>query len=116
VTLPTFSRADASLSLKVGPSSAKPASWCCPRIAEIRWVEWEQDFSLFDRGTGLTHLLNAFPIEILRILAQEPRTTEGVADVLADACGVESDQSWQSRVSETLTGLEALGLVDRIME
>jgi PqqD family protein of HPr-rel-A system len=86
------------------------------RGEELRWACWEgeYEYSVFDPGTGETHLLNEFPAEILRRLARGPDSVTRLASGLASACGVESDAGWTEQVASTVAALWRLGLIDTL--
>jgi PqqD family protein of HPr-rel-A system len=87
--------------------------WSVPRWRDFLWERWETGYSLYDCGTGETHLLNELPAEILRLLFAEPRSEEAVAAVLAEACEVVDDDQWRERIGAVIGNLAALDLVSR---
>ena len=78
----------------------------------LLWVAWENDFSLYHRDTGETHLLSALPAELVRQLAGQVMSTETLAERLAQLCEVENDAHWQGRIQSLLRDLQALSLVE----
>ena len=84
------------------------------RGRQLRWACWEGEYqySVFDPGTGETHLLNEFPAEILRQLDQGADSVARLAAALADACGVENDARWAAQVASTVATLWRLGLIE----
>lgn len=87
--------------------------WVLSRPTDLSRVQWDEHYSLFDRGTGMTHLLNEFPVEILRRLAAGPLSVEALASGLAADCGVPDDAAWRRKVEGTLSSLGSLELVER---
>lgn len=88
--------------------------WGVPRWSDYLWAQWQSGYSLYDCGTGETHLLNELPAEILRLLAAEPRSEEAVAAVLAADCEVVDDAQWRERIGAVISSLAALDLVSRL--
>lgn len=74
--------------------------------------EGEDCYALFDRGTGLTHLINAFPAAILTSVADRRVGFGELADEMAQLCGAIPDEGWRQTVLTTLDGLVALGVLD----
>lgn len=86
------------------------------RGGQLDWASWEGEYqySVFDPGTGETHLLNEFPAEILRQLDQGVDSVARLAAVLAAACGVENDAPWAARVESTVVTLWRLSLIESV--
>lgn len=61
--------------------------------------------------TGRTHILDAFPAEVLRLLAQAPRTEQELADAIAGQVGDEDPSEWLDSVVPVLHELRGLQLV-----
>jgi PqqD family protein of HPr-rel-A system len=88
--------------------------WGFSRWEDLTWVQWEQDYSVFDRLTGETHLLNELPAEILRRLARKPQTLDSLAEDLAGECGFRSDAAWRERIAAIVRNLETLELLHKM--
>jgi hypothetical protein len=84
------------------------------RPDDYLWMAWEGEncYALFDRATGLTHLINAFPAAILTTLADRRVAFTQLADELADLCGAVADASWDQTMAASVNGLVALGVLD----
>lgn len=61
--------------------------------------------------TGETHILNAFPAEIVKLLASAPQSRLQIIEHLAILLGEQSD-SWVGKIDDILMGLQRLQLVD----
>lgn len=92
--------------------STNESRWTVPRWGEFAWATWDEGYSLFDGGTGETHLLNELPAEILRRLAARPHTAAELASALSRECEVEDDGAWRTRILEVLENLALLDLVE----
>lgn len=84
------------------------------RPNDYLWMAWEGEscYVLFDRATGLTHLINEFPAVILTTLAHRSLALAQLADELADLCGENSDEHWRQAVAVSVNGLATLGVLD----
>ncbi len=84
------------------------------RPQDYLWTAWEGEdcYALFDRGTGLTHLINEFPAAILTTVAGRRVGFAELADEMAQLCGVVADEDWRQTMANSLDGLVALGVLD----
>lgn len=76
----------------------------------LAWREFDDEAVVRNARTGSTHLLEALPAEILRILsaADRPLTAAEVADRLGD-----NDGAWAHAIEEVLNDFQRLGLAER---
>lgn len=77
-------------------------------------MAWDGEgcYALFDRASGLTHLINEFPAAILTSLTDGRADLAQLADELANLCGAVSDERWRQTTAISVDGLVALGLID----
>ena len=66
--------------------------WHLPDPSALLWESWGSEYSLFDRNSGETHLINLLPAEILHRLADDPKTLVELADTLAEDCEMDASQ------------------------
>jgi PqqD family protein of HPr-rel-A system len=66
---------------------------------------------VYNRGSGGTHLLDAFSAAALRLIAEQPRSLEALARELAVQSGAAED-AVRARLGEVLDALRTLGLVE----
>lgn len=83
---------------------------CSPE--DLLWVSWEEDFTVYNRATGETHLLNALPAEIVHILGKQPLTARALSEKMAQLCETENSLEWSQRINQVLSDLAALSLVE----
>ena len=69
---------------------------------------------VYNRGSGGTHLLDAFSAAALRSIARGPRGFDALARELAERSGAEQDEVG-SRLSEVLDLLHQLGLAEPVV-
>lgn len=67
-------------------------------------------------ATGRTHILDAFPAELVRLLAQAPRTAVELAGAIAAQVGEEDASQWLASVDPVLHELQGLQLVTQAPE
>lgn len=78
----------------------------------LSFVEWDEKVSLYNGGTGETHLLNLFPFEVLLTLVSGGSALASVSRHMAELCGEEDNPQWRSNILKILMQLEELELVD----
>lgn len=93
---------------------ARQVVWAVPRWTDLLWEDWGGSYSVYDCGTGETHLLNELPAEILRLLAASPRPVADIAACLAETCGVSCDRQWREKVGAVIANLAALELISGV--
>ena len=86
--------------------------WHVLSPAGLLWEEWETEYTLFDRNSGETHLINEVPAQMLRILTENPKTTFDLAEELSRLCEVENTELWRQKTLAILDNLESLGLIE----
>ena len=87
--------------------------WKAVSASELLWEAWENEFTVYHRQTGETHILNALPAEIVHLLDEIPMTTDELVVELAVRCEVEETSSWSDKVAVVLENLHALSLVEK---
>lgn len=92
------------------------ALWRVPVPEALLWYEWETEYTIFDRNSGETHLINELPAQILRHLSERPASSPELAAKLAHLCEVENDKSWAAQTSGIINNLAALGLVEALSQ
>ena len=81
--------------------------------ADCVWARYGDDFVLFHRPSGKTHLLNRAGYRLLTEILQSPMQTATIAARLASADGGGSESLDEADVHAMLARFEYLGLVDR---
>jgi PqqD family protein of HPr-rel-A system len=80
----------------------------------LLWAQWESDYSVFDGGTGDTHLLSELPAEVLRQLSQGAMTEAALTAKLARLCEVEETDDWMRKIAGLLAELADIELIEPI--
>jgi PqqD family protein of HPr-rel-A system len=78
-----------------------------------RWAQWEENYSLFHRETGDTHVLTELAALVLQSVSDAPCTTAALCALTARMCELEADARWCSEMCALLSGLEELELLER---
>ena len=87
--------------------------WLLPSADDLLWEQWEEDYTVFDRKTRETHLINELPAEILRLLSTRPATTEEITARLAQLCELANTPEWAEKIASVIDNLSSLGLIER---
>jgi PqqD family protein of HPr-rel-A system len=90
------------------------ALWRTVRPELILWSPWETGCSVFNGNTGETHLLSELPAEVLRQLSNAPMTGEALAKELARLCEVEETPDWPEKISQILSELAEIEVIESI--
>jgi len=85
--------------------------WAACPSSDLCAASFEEASLYYYRPTGETHLLNAFPREIVDLVTKQPLTSGTIAKQLADLCDEENSEAWQQKIKEVLSDLKMLGLV-----
>ncbi|MFT7722600.1 MAG: HPr-rel-A system PqqD family peptide chaperone [Roseateles sp.] len=89
--------------------------WCIHRPADICWRDWEGLGAVYDDGCGDTHLVDALSIELLELLARQPRSVAQLVEQLADATPELMDaETAAAFFDRQLRALRDLGLVGQL--
>ena len=83
------------------------------RPEDLLWFEWEGEgiFSLYDRGTGETHILDMGSAEVLRALCRRPADWPRLTACLLAEGVLEPGAEWEQWLRRRLEGLMALELI-----
>jgi PqqD family protein of HPr-rel-A system len=81
--------------------------------ADCVWAQYGDDFVVFHRPSGKTHLLNLAGYRLLTEILPSPATTAAIAARLANTSSDAPDPLDERAVNEMLVRFEYLGLVDR---
>jgi len=86
--------------------------WHIPSCGNLLWEEWETEYTLFNRHSGETHLINELPAQVLRLLAKQPTSAPQIAIKLARLCEVENNKQWLEQTSGIISHLASIGLIE----
>ncbi|WP_422010491.1 HPr-rel-A system PqqD family peptide chaperone [Roseateles sp.] len=90
--------------------------WMIGRPADITWRDWDGLGAVYDDGSGDTHLVDVLAIEILDLLARQPRSVVQLVEQLADAIPDLMDRETAFALLERhVRSLKDFGLVDQVL-
>ena len=90
--------------------------WALSRGTMLLWRQWQaEEAVVFNRGSGGTHLLDAFSAACLRCIAAEPCSLEMLARYLGELSGA-GDEQIRSRLDEVLNSLQQLNLAEPVQK
>jgi PqqD family protein of HPr-rel-A system len=88
--------------------------WGLPKGSSLVWREWgPEEAVVFDRGSGGTHLLDAFSAATLRAIADNPSTHRDLVQHLSNQSGAAITEV-DRRLASVLPALEQLGLIEPV--
>lgn len=94
---------------------ADNAYYHCPPSGLILH-NFEEASVCYQRSTGDTHILSAFPAQMLEILLKQPHSIEELAEITAQLCHVDASDEWRDTVMKTLHDLKVSKLIDSLPE
>jgi PqqD family protein of HPr-rel-A system len=90
------------------PSTAWQVSEGCQFV----WQLWDDEYVVFDHGSGNTHFLDPVAAEALQALVASPADLRGLTQRIGARIGVEADPAFEQRIRETLDRFREAGLVE----
>ena len=81
---------------------------------QFAWADWEEEYTLYNRATGETHILSVFPVEILKSLSELPADVSTLAERVAALGGIECTTDWVEATTKSLDMLHRLDLVEKL--
>jgi PqqD family protein of HPr-rel-A system len=78
----------------------------------LHWRRWDDDFVVFDVGSGQTHQLSPVTAATLMMLETTSGDLVELSTRVASELGIAQDAQLASTVSEALDGLQAVGLIE----
>jgi PqqD family protein of HPr-rel-A system len=84
--------------------------WSLQSTRSVLFEELEQSIACYDRERAETHLLDAFPSEIVRVLQAASQTTEELSQHFATEYDDQPDE-WRDQIEQVLAQLQQLHLV-----
>jgi PqqD family protein of HPr-rel-A system len=78
----------------------------------LHWKAWDDEFVIFDEGSGDTHLLDPLAAEFLKVLEESPGEVPGLARRLGARLDLARDADLTRRVRELVERFVAVGLVE----
>lgn len=94
--------------------SASDVEWELAEGSRLHWICWDDEYVVFDEGSGDTHLLDLLAAEVLKVLEQGPGAEPALVERVAARLDIEPDAELERRIGEAIQKFRAVGLVEPI--
>lgn len=94
--------------------SIPPAKWMAIPGFSLHWQSWDDEFVVYNSGSGDTHLLDPVAAEALQSLQKRPANLSELARNLAESLEIKPDDKLLTYLERLLSDFHRLGLVERI--
>jgi PqqD family protein of HPr-rel-A system len=82
----------------------------------LHWRRWDDEFVVYNSGSGDTHLLDPVAAEALQNLEQESADLSELVVRVAASLEIEPDTDFAAYLEQLLSDLYKLGLIERIQQ
>jgi PqqD family protein of HPr-rel-A system len=86
--------------------------WRLTAPDELRWVQWEDEWLLYDGGSGDTHLLQPLAAEVLQALQHAPTTVAALVEGFVRDGDEELHGRLSGYIDSLITTLARLGVIE----
>ncbi len=93
------------------PPAKTSITWAAPGANGFRWREFDTISVLFDPRSGETHMLDVLSREVLDLISDEPRTSQGVLDAVSSLMPETPEATVKARVDEIVGHFDRIGLI-----
>ena len=97
-------------------SSNKATRWKVNSEFPLRWRSWDDEFVVYNSGSGDTHLLDPVAAEALQSLEQESADLSELVDRVSGSMEIEPDTEFSAYLEQLLSDLYKLGLIERVQQ
>ena len=80
----------------------------------LHWRSWDDEFVVYNTGSGDTHLLDTLAAEVLQSLEIESADLPELIDRVTASLRIEPDSKFSDYLGQLLSDLHKLGLIQRI--
>ncbi len=92
--------------------STQYSCWQLIDPSSLLLEEFDENTLCYNRQAAETHMLNAFPAELLKLIIAKPGATEDLALRLATLLDINCDDTWQETVQRVLNDLQHIHLIE----
>ena len=78
----------------------------------MHWKGWDDEFVVFDEGSGDTHLLDPLAAELLKVLEDSPGQLSALTGRITARLDLATDPQLAGRMRELMERFVAAGLVE----
>jgi PqqD family protein of HPr-rel-A system len=88
--------------------------WRITKGCQLLWRRWDEEYVVYNSGSGHTHLLDAIGGGILRCLEEHPSNSQELAVEMAGESETDATPNIAARIEELLSRFQDLSLVEFI--
>jgi PqqD family protein of HPr-rel-A system len=92
--------------------SASDLEWALAEGSRLHWVFWDDEYVVFDEGSGDTHLLDFLTAEVLKVLEQSRGDVPALVGRVAARLDLDPDADLERRIREAIERFREAGLVE----
>jgi PqqD family protein of HPr-rel-A system len=89
------------------------ARWELAEGSQLHWKSWDDEFVVFDEGSGDTHLLDPLAAEVLKALEEAPGDVPALI-ARVGRLGIERDPEIERHVRATIQRFLEAGLAEPV--
>lgn len=86
--------------------------WQLSALVSLHWRCWDDEFVVFDAGSGQTHQLDALTASTLMMLELAASSLDELTTRVADELDIAADEQLLNVVNEAVRGLRIAGLIE----
>jgi len=86
--------------------------WRVLRAEELYWRRWDEQYVVYDSGSGQTHVLDPAAALLIQLLGERSFEAFELSEKMASLLHVDADAEFQERLQQTLSKLEELSLIE----
>ena len=83
-------------------------------VSLLHWKRWDNEWLVFDSGSGQTHKLDAVAATLLLVCEEGSASFSSLVERVANQLVVPSDQSVSDILTRIVEQCESLGLLERV--
>jgi PqqD family protein of HPr-rel-A system len=95
-------------------SPVSDAEWELAEGCRLHWISWDDEYVVFDEGSGDTHLLDFLAFEVLKVLEQSSGSEQALVERVVARLGLDPDIDLERRIREAIAKFRDAGLVEQI--
>jgi len=92
--------------------SASELEWELAEGSRLHWASWDDEYVVFDEGSGNTHLLDFLTAEVLKALEQSRGAVPALIERVAARLDLDPDADLERRIREVVERFREAGLVE----
>ena len=88
--------------------------WRITKGCQLLWRRWDEEYIVYNSGSGHTHLLDGFGAGLLRCLEEHPSNSQQLATEMGEELEPDKTPAVTNIIEALLTRFQDLGLVEFI--